>query len=45
MADKKTRVTVVIGDEVYQYEFDSEPTQEQINEAIDTIGGRKKRRK
>lgn len=36
-------VVVTIGDSEYSFEFQQEPTEQQLTDAMDTIGGRPKR--
>lgn len=43
MAETVT-VQVTVGENVYEYEFDNIPSEDDIDAAMDTIGGRNKRR-
>ena len=43
MYEVEVKVKVKVGDNVYVYEFDEQPTEADINKAIDTIGGRPRR--
>ncbi len=43
MYEVEVKVKVKVGNDIYVYEFDEQPTEQDITDAFETIGGRPKR--